>query len=69
MSIRSNLSIRRPGNQKLSEDDVRAIKRELQLALRSRAEIALAFGVSVDAIKDIAIGRRWSDVPWPEEAA
>ena len=71
MSLRQNgktltqrLQARGPGSRKLTEDQVRDIKRRLSTG-ESAAEISRVYGRGKTTIGDIASGRNWSWVQVP----
>lgn len=66
--IRLNL-LKHGGNRKLSEDDVREIKRRLVAAQRNKLDVELAaeYGVRPETIGSVRLGRTWAHVPWPED--
>ncbi len=66
MTIRSELSERRPGTTKLREADVKLIKQMLRDG-DSHLKIARLFGVKTGTVSEISRGRRWAHVQ-PESA-
>jgi hypothetical protein len=58
ISIRTSLSTRRPGNTKLEPEDVRCIRRLLELGW-TQQHIADMMGVTRHAISDVKTGRQW----------
>lgn len=67
--IKLNL-LKHGGNRKLSEEDVRDIKRRLVGASCNErdAELAAEYGVRPETIGSVRLGRTWAHVPWPEES-
>ena len=59
MTIRYNLSTRRPGTRVLTEDDVRRIRDLLEEGVLLQREIGDQFGVDRSTIGNIKQGRIW----------
>ncbi len=58
----TRLESKRSGNQKLTEEQVRAIKRAIRSRQKPLREIATDFGTSLHTVKAISCGKAWADV-------